>query len=426
MRSRIADWNVGGSSVTPAMTPRGRCHRPGFRCGAGWALAIVIGLVCGAPSTAADLLTLDGASPTLTFSDTAGTLHEWHIFGNDAGLDIQNVGGGFPFRISPTTLTDSLCIAAGGRIGFGTPNPLVNLHVSTSDLVPTLRLQSTNAGGSRTWDLRASAGGFSLFDVSNSNAAPIVVQAGAPSNTLFLANTGNVGIGTSTPDANSRLDIRSVLSNGLLLKCSNANSHYLRVENSAGIFRSGVQGNGDAQFGALGPTKGLNLLAGGTSKMSINSAGQVSFGNPPPVVPPTDAMMTGTGAHLTTGGVWTDNSSRAAKQDIEPITSEQARDTVRALQPVGYRYKSELDERYVGFIAEDVPELVATRDRKGLAPMDITAVLTKVVQDQDRELIAERETNARQQTLIAELSERLLKLEQKIGDRDTTEAKSAP
>ncbi|MBC8117098.1 MAG: hypothetical protein H7062_22105, partial [Candidatus Saccharimonas sp.] len=199
MRSRIADWNVGGSSVTPAMTPRGRCPRPGFRCGAGWALAIVIGLACGAPSTAADLLTLDGASPTLTFSDTVGALHEWHIFGNDAGLDIQNVGGGFPFRIGPTTFTDSLCIAAGGRIGFGTPNPLANLHVSTGDLVPTLRLQSTNAGGSRIWDLRASAGGFSLVDVSNSNAAPIVVQAGAPSNTLFLANTGNVGIGTGTP-----------------------------------------------------------------------------------------------------------------------------------------------------------------------------------------------------------------------------------
>jgi hypothetical protein len=35
----------------------------------------------------------------------------------------------------------------------------------------------------------------------------------------------------------------------------------------------------------------------------------------------------------------------------------------------------------VGFIAEDVPELVATKDRKGLSPMDIVAVLTKVVQD---------------------------------------------
>ena len=34
----------------------------------------------------------------------------------------------------------------------------------------------------------------------------------------------------------------------------------------------------------------------------------------------------------------------------------------------------------MGFIAEDVPELVATNDRKGLSALDITAVLTKVVQ----------------------------------------------
>ncbi len=381
--------------------------------GAGWTLAIVVGLLAGRQSSAAELLTLDGASPTLTFSDTVGTTHEWHIFGNHAGLDLQNVGGGFPFRISPTTLTDSLCIAAGGRIGFGTPNPLANLHVSTNDLVPSLRLQSTNAGGSRIWDLRASAGGFSLFDVSNSNAAPIGVQSGTPSNTLFLANSGNVGIGTGAPDANTRLDVRSGLTNGLMLKRVDASPHFLRVENTAGIFRAGVQGNGDAQFGVLSPGKGLNLLAGGSSKMTINAAGQVSFGNPPPTVPATDAMMTGTGAHLTTGGVWTNNSSRAAKQDIEPITSEEARDTVRALQPVGYRYKTELDERYVGFIAEDVPELVASRDRQGLAAMDITAVLTRVVQDQDRELIAERQRNDKQERLIESLMRRLADLEQR-------------
>ncbi len=371
-------------------------------------LAVVVGLLACGPSPAAEFLTIDGANPVLTFSDTVGTLHEWHIFGNDAGLDIQNVGGGFPFRIAPTTLTDSLCIAAGGRIGFGTPNPLANLHVSTGDLVPTLRLQSTNAGGSRIWDVRASAGGFSLVDVSNGNAAPIVVQSGALSNTLFLANTGNVGIGTGTPDTNTRLDIRSGLTNGLMLKRADANPHFLRVENTAGIFRAGVQGNGDAQFGVLTPGKSLNLLAGGTSKMVINAAGQVSFGNPPPAVPATDAMMTSTGAHLTVGGVWTNNSSRAAKQDIEPITSAQARDTVRALQPVGYRYKTELDERNVGFIAEDVPELVATRNRKGLAAMDITAVLTKVVQDQDMLLEEERKLNAEQRQVNAQQQELLV------------------
>jgi hypothetical protein len=43
------------------------------------------------------------------------------------------------------------------------------------------------------------------------------------------------------------------------------------------------------------------------------------------------------------------------------------------------------DEKHVGFIAEDVPELVAMKDRKSLSPMDIVAVLTKVVQEMKAE-----------------------------------------
>ncbi|MBI2060130.1 MAG: hypothetical protein HYT87_10195 [Nitrospirae bacterium] len=43
-------------------------------------------------------------------------------------------------------------------------------------------------------------------------------------------------------------------------------------------------------------------------------------------------------------------------------------------------------EQYVGFIAEDVPNLVATNDRKGLSSMDLVAVLTKVVQEQQRQI----------------------------------------
>lgn len=46
------------------------------------------------------------------------------------------------------------------------------------------------------------------------------------------------------------------------------------------------------------------------------------------------------------------------------------------------------EDNYLGFIAEDVPEVVASKDRKGLSPMDIVAVLTKVVQAQQRKIEA--------------------------------------
>ncbi len=61
----------------------------------------------------------------------------------------------------------------------------------------------------------------------------------------------------------------------------------------------------------------------------------------------------------------------------------QKRRSIRSagLNPIKYNYKTDKDERHVGFIAEDVPDLVAVKDRKGLSPMDIVAVLTKVVQE---------------------------------------------
>jgi hypothetical protein len=104
------------------------------------------------------------------------------------------------------------------------------------------------------------------------------------------------------------------------------------------------------------------------------------------------------------------------KQNIEPLTIEQARETIQALNPVGFRYKEEPDEKYVGFIAEDVPELVATNDRKSLAPMDITAVLTKVVQDQDSEIRRQREINDRQQKLLDEQSAVLADLAKQVTE----------
>ncbi len=49
------------------------------------------------------------------------------------------------------------------------------------------------------------------------------------------------------------------------------------------------------------------------------------------------------------------------------------------LFPDGVGYS---EEEHVGFIAEEVPDLVATKERNGLSPMDIVAVLTKVVKEQ--------------------------------------------
>lgn len=107
-----------------------------------------------------------------------------------------------------------------------------------------------------------------------------------------------------------------------------------------------------------------------------------------------------TGGAYCSGTTWVDASSREYKENIKSLDAEEAMDALDGLEPVKFKYKRNRDEEHVGFIAEDVPDLVATKDRKGMSAMDVAAVLTKAVQEQ--------------QKTILELRERIAELEKKI------------
>ena len=110
-------------------------------------------------------------------------------------------------------------------------------------------------------------------------------------------------------------------------------------------------------------------------------------------------LAVGSGGAYCDGAHWVDGSSREVKENIEALTSTEALRAFEKLEPVKFNYKQDKEDPCLGFIAEDVPELVATNDRKGLSPMDMVAMLTKVVQEQ--------------QKTLTELQEKITKLERK-------------
>jgi hypothetical protein len=118
----------------------------------------------------------------------------------------------------------------------------------------------------------------------------------------------------------------------------------------------------------------------GTPRLTIIGNGNVGIGTQTPAYP----LHMASGAHVTAGGVWTDASSREYKDDIQVLTMEEAFDVLKELNPVKFAYKTDRTEKHVGFIAEEVPDLIATKDRKGLSPMDIVAILTKAIQEQQK------------------------------------------
>ena len=134
----------------------------------------------------------------------------------------------------------------------------------------------------------------------------------------------------------------------------------------------------------------------GQYRMVINPTGHVGIGTSNPAFP----LHMASGARVTVGGVWTDASSRTLKDQIAELPIEQAKDAFARLNPVTYVYKADPTERHAGFIAEDVPDLVATPDRQSLAPMDIVAVLTKVAQEQAATIVDLRARLARLEALV--------------------------
>jgi hypothetical protein len=115
----------------------------------------------------------------------------------------------------------------------------------------------------------------------------------------------------------------------------------------------------------------------GTPRITIKGNGYVGIGTQSP-----SYSLQMAGGAYSNGTSWIDISSREYKENIEVLSTEEALEAIKELNPVKYAYKTDQTEKRVGFISEEVPELVSMKDRKGLSPMDIIAVLTKVVQEQ--------------------------------------------
>ena len=179
---------------------------------------------------------------------------------------------------------------------------------------------------------------------------------------LIGNNDSNVNIAT----ADSFLLYKSVLSigetnptNTTLSITSNGADDYLAVTSTNG------GGNGDI--------------------LIVKNNGYVGIGQPTPTYPLHFGAQANF-AYLTVGGVFTTPSSRKYKDNIKPLNSQEAIDTALQLRPVTYNYKVDKNERHVGFIAEDVPDLVAAQGRKSIDPMNVTAVLTAVLKQQKNDI----------------------------------------
>jgi len=81
-------------------------------------------------------------------------------------------------------------------------------------------------------------------------------------------------------------------------------------------------------------------------------------------------------------------STRSIKEDITALDADEAACILDGLDPVRYRLIADEEKApHLGFIAEEVPDAIATPERGAIVNAHIVAVLTRVVKDQQRKLV---------------------------------------
>ncbi len=157
-----------------------------------------------------DAIRLKENNLRIAFNDTsvgAFPSNDWQLQANDSAS-----GGANKFAIVDQTVTrtlftvlagapdDAVVIDSSGKLGLGTSAPAVDLHLVTG-MTPSLRLEQTPAGGfaAQTWDIVGDHTGFAVRDATGGGALPFQIHPGAPTSSIDIGPSGNVGIGLAGP-----------------------------------------------------------------------------------------------------------------------------------------------------------------------------------------------------------------------------------
>jgi hypothetical protein len=334
-----------------------------------------------------DTIKMKENNTRLRFEDTSvGTFptNDWQIIANDSAsgganyLAIEDMTGlRVPFKVAAGAATNALVIDSAGRVGLRTATPVLDLQITTGN-TPAVRFEQNNTGGytSQTWDVAGNEANFFIRDVTGGSRLPFRIRPGAPTSSIDIMANGYVGIGTNVPTA--PLTVSAAAGGNLLALTTSsavAGAGFQLSVPTGGLWNfKATQDNG---FKIRDHANSLDVM------FLQNATGNVGIGT---VAPAHRLEVCGTaGCSYNEGGTtWVDASSREYKENIRTLEAASAIDTLRGLNPVTYSYKGAPGQNHVGFIAEDVPDLVAMRGRKGLSSLDIVAVLTKVVQEQGR------------------------------------------
>ena len=349
------------------------------------------------------------------FDDTSNSAsfpsNDWRLVANDS----SNGGGSYfaiedataqrqVFRVDAGAPANSLRVDNSGDVGIGTASPALELHINDGD-TPTMRLQQDGSAGfgQQTWDVAGNETNFFVRDVTNGSKLPFKIKPQAPTNSLFVAANGNIGLGTQTP------------SNALHVESGDV---YLKAGNL------GVKVEPTVPLDVLGNTKftGTHIQTGNASYFATATGGVTVFSSG------FASVKLGFASHLLelsaddavkpNGGSWTAPSDKRLKENIKDFND--GLDVVLKMNPVSYNYNGKLgfdkNQTHIGIIAQDMQKIAPytvhplnkndkENDYLAYNGTPMTFVLVNAIQQQQEIIDRQNEQIAQLEEKVSEVSE---------------------
>lgn len=303
----------------------------------------------------------------LQFEDTSAAgfpLNNWQIRANsstaggasflafvDQGATGNSETGTIVFEVDAGAPANSIKVGSNGKVGFRTATPVLDLHANTSD-TPAIRLEQNSSGGftAQTWDIAGNEANFFIRDVTGGSRLSFRIRPGAPTSSIDIAASGNVGIGTGSP--RTKLDIKESEDSfvgGLHLRRSTTNDTWALATASDNSLYFGYATNASAADANADFTI-FPLVLTSSNRVGIGTAA------------PSDLLSVNGTASKPGGGSWAVFSDERLKNIKGGFNS--GLKAVMQLQPLRYEYKPDnalhlkSEGEHIGFGAKALQKII--------------------------------------------------------------------